>query len=131
MKISTAARNAACDAIVDLVDAGTPPGYLQIRTGSAPANPAAANTGTLLVTITLANPAFGSAATGVATLAGVSPATAVADGTAEHFRLFNNADTCILQGTCGTSGELVIDDAAIVDGGTVTVSSLTISVPEQ
>jgi len=41
-KISTAARNAACDAIVDLIDAGGA-GTLAIRTGAPPTNPSDAD----------------------------------------------------------------------------------------
>lgn len=45
-RISTSARNAAADAVVDLLDAGSGAGYIEIRTGSQPATPNTAATGT-------------------------------------------------------------------------------------
>ena len=69
VKISTNARNKACDSVVDLLDlgSGVSAGYIEIRTGSKPSNPATAATGTLLATLTFSNPAFGDAASGSAT----------------------------------------------------------------
>jgi hypothetical protein len=39
VKIPTATRNAACQALVSLFDAGSGPGYIEIRTGAGPATP--------------------------------------------------------------------------------------------
>ena len=69
-RLPTAARNAACDAVVDLLDAGAGAGTIKIYTGSQPASANDAASGTLLATITLSDPAFGAASTGVATMAG-------------------------------------------------------------
>ena len=133
-KISTGSRNAACDAIVDLIDAGTGAGTLKHYTGSQPTNVSDASSGTLLGTNTFSATAFGSASTGVATAASIASDTnAAASGTAGYFRIRQGAggDTAALsQGNSGTSGtDLVFDNATIVAGGTIAISSLTITVP--
>lgn len=130
LKISTTARNTACDGIVDLCDAGGA-GTLEIRTGSQPANPGTAASGTLLATFTLPNPAFGAASTGVATLNAVTSVTAAATGTAGYFRIKNNAGTAIMDGDCGTSGAtLNLNTTSITSGGNVSITSGTITMPE-
>ncbi|NJO82882.1 MAG: hypothetical protein HC828_08715 [Blastochloris sp.] len=57
-EISVAAQQAACDAIVDLIDGGSGAGYIEVRTGAPPATPATANSGTLLATLPMSDPAF-------------------------------------------------------------------------
>jgi len=132
-KISTSARNAACDAIVDLVDGGAGAGTLEVRTGSPPATPATADSGTLLATLTMSDPAFGSASTGVATASTITSDTnADASGDAGHFRVKDSSGNVIFQGTAGNSGDtpdLTFDNKSIVAGGTVAISSLTVTVP--
>jgi hypothetical protein len=133
-KLGTGARNAACDAIVDLVDVGTPNGYIQVRTGAAPTNPGDANSGTLLATLTFGATAFGAAATGVATANSItSDSSADASGDAGHFRVFDGNDVCIFQGTAGNAGDtpnMTFDNKSIVAGGTVACSSMTLTVPQ-
>ena len=135
VKIGTAARNGGCDGIVDLVDAGGGAGYLEIRTGAPPATPATADSGTLLATCPMAATAFGDSAVGIATAAGITSDTdAAATGTAGHFRLKDNAGVVILQGTAGEaadSADMTFDNKTIVDGGTIAVTAMTVTVPEQ
>jgi hypothetical protein len=126
--ITTAAANAACDAVVDLIDAGTPPGLLKIYAGTVPANANAALGGaTLLGTLTFSNPAFGAASSGVATASAItSDTSADATGTATFFRITNAAGTVIIQGNVDTSGaDLNLSSTSITSGGTIAVSSLT------
>lgn len=137
-KIATAVRNAACDAVVDRLDANTPPAVIRIRTGSPPTNVSDASSGTLLGTCTFSNPAFGAASTGVATANSITSDTnADASGTAGHFRVYQGAsgDTSAeWQGTAGVSGDspdLVFDNATIVAGGTIAISSMTVTMPIQ
>ena len=134
-KISTAARNAACDAIVDLVDGGTGAGYVEVRTGAPPTNPGSASTGTLLATCTMSDPAFGAAATGVATASSItSDTSADATGDAGHFRVYDSDANCIFQGTAGEaadSADMTFDNKSIVATGQVAISSMTVTVPEQ
>src|SRR5690606_27410908 len=85
-----AARNAAVNAVVDLVDGGTGAGYVEIRTGTQPATVDDPATGTLLVTIELAPQAFSSAVGGTATLESVPRGgTAEGTGTAGWFRVYD------------------------------------------
>jgi len=131
--ISTAARNAAADAVVDLVDAGSGAGYIEIRTGAKPAGPDSAATGTLLATLPMSDPAFGAAAVGVATASAITnDSSADASGTAGHFRIYDSDDAGIVDGDAGLSGsgaELILDDVDIVAGGTVSISALTVTMP--
>lgn len=133
-RISAGARTAAADAIVDLVDGGAAAGYIEIRTGAAPATPATADSGTLLATLTMSDPAFGAAATGVATASAItSDTSADASGDAGHFRIKDSDGNVILQGTAGEAADtpnLTFDDKSIVAGGTVAITALTVTVPQ-
>lgn len=131
MKISNTARSAMCDALVDLIDAGTPPGTLEVRTGSAPTNTTDADSGTLLATLTFSSTAFGAASNGVATANSITSDTNIdATGTAGHFRIKNAAGTVIMQGTCGTSGaDINWNSVSFVAGGTASISSMTVTQP--
>jgi len=133
--LATTARNAACDAIVDLIDAGAGAGTLKIRTGSQPANPQTAATGTLLATLTFSDPAFGAASTGVATASAITSDTNVDNsGTAGWARVYDSDgadpgdavfDMDIGQG----SGTLNFDNTVFVAGGTAAISSMSVTVP--
>jgi len=133
-KLSTSSRNAACDAIVDLIDGGTGAGTLKHYTGSQPTNVSDASSGTLLGTNTFSSTAFGSASTGVATAASITSDTnAAASGTAGYFRIRQGAggDTAALsQGNSSTSAaDLNFDNNVIVAGGTIAISSMTVTMP--
>lgn len=135
-KLSTAARNAAVDGIVDLIDAGTGAGTIAVRTGSPPTNVGDASTGTLLGTLTWAATAFGAASSGTATAASItSDTSADASGDAGYFRAYAGAagDTAALfQGSAGESADspdLVFDNKSIVAGGTIAISSFSITQP--
>jgi len=133
-KLGTTMRNGACDGIVDAIDGGTPPGRLEHRVGTQPANVSDASSGALLGTNLFANPAFGAAATGVATANAIgSDTNADASGTAGYFRIYTGAgaDTAALcQGNTSTSGaDLNFDNNVIVAGGTIAISAMTVTVP--
>lgn len=130
LSLGTAAKNAGCNAIVDLLDAGSGAGTIQIRDGVKPASVNDPVTGTLLATVTLPKPAFGDAVAGVATLAAVGSVVAAADGTASWFRAFDSAGTPIFGGTVGTSGaDLIVNTTAFQAGGTVQITSGTVTQP--
>ena len=120
--LTTATRNAAADAIVDLVDGGTTDanGDLVIQTSGD----------VEVATLAMSNPAFGAAAAGVATANSISDDTNATGGTAANFILQNRDNTEVIRGDCGTSGaELNLSSLSIGAGDTVSVSALTLTVP--
>lgn len=131
MKISTAARNAAVNAVVGLLDAGAGAATLAIRTGSPPTNVSDADAGTLLATLTFSDPSFGSASSGTATANAITSDTNVDNtGTAGHFRAKDSDGNTVLQGTCGTSAtDMVWNSVSFVAGGTAACSSFTVTCP--
>lgn len=132
-QLATATQNAKADAAVDLIDGGAGAGTLKIYSGAQPASANDAASGTLLVTVTLADPAYGSAASGVAALAGTPlSATASAGGTAGWFRVEDSAGATIFDGAVtatGGGGELELDNTSITNGQTVNINSLPYTQP--
>lgn len=138
-KIGSGEQAAACDAIVDRLDAGAGPGRIDILDGARPANISDASPGTVLASPTFAEPAFGAAnASGVATANAIVSDTAAANsGTATHARCFADgaaATDAVIEMLAGESDDaptpqLIFDDAVIVAGGTVAISSFTFTVP--
>jgi hypothetical protein len=132
LRISTTARNAAADAVVDLVDAGAAAGTLKIYTGAQPATANTAPSGTLLATVTLVDPAFGNAATGTAAAADPAAVTGAAAGTAGWFRVADSNGNTVFDGAVtatGGGGELELATTTISVGVTVDISALTITMP--
>lgn len=134
-RLATATQNAACNAQVDRIDSGTgtASGRIQVYTGAQPANANGAPSGTLLVEFVLANPAFGDAAAGVATLQGVPiTAAASADGTAGWFRALDRAGGTVFDGSVtasGGGGQLELDDIDLVNGQSVSITAGTYTMP--
>lgn len=120
-----ALRNAQLDAIT--TQAGTL-AKLRIYNGTRPAT---GGTPTTLLAELICNATFAPAATGgVLTLNAISSdATADATGTATWFRIVKtDGTTHVMDGNVGTSGsDLNFDSVSFVAGGTVAVSSFTIT----
>jgi hypothetical protein len=131
LRLSTAARNAATDAVVDLIDGGAGAGTIAIRTGAQPTNVGDADSGTLLGTLTFSDPAFGASSTGVATASAItSDTSADASGTAGHARIKDSTPAILMDCTCGQgSGDVNFDNNVIVAGGTIAISSMTFTTP--
>lgn len=125
VRLDTDIRNALASAI----SAGFPAGAtVEIRTGSQPASANTAPSGTLLATITLPATPWAAAAAGSVAKQGTWSATAVATGTAGYARIINSTNA--IDFSVGTSGtDWIIDNASIVSGGTVTITSASITVP--
>lgn len=120
--LTTTAQNAACDAVVDLIDVGS---------GDANGDLVIMTSGDVEVaTLAFSNPAFGSAVAGVATAATISDDTNATGGTAALFKFQNRDNTEVLRGTVGTSGaDLIISSTNIGAGDTIQVSSFTVTMP--
>ena len=141
LRISTAARNAAVAAIAALVDGGSGAGVIRVYSGSQPATPATSPSGTLLLEFTCSDPAFGSPATGVVNL-DITPAVAddgITNGTAGYFRICDSTEAAgtglgIVDGSVtatGGGGDLTLSTTSITTGLTVTITSLTLTMPAQ
>lgn len=124
LTLSTTARNAACDAVVDLTDGGTTDAGGDLIIMDASSNE--------LVVITLQNPAFGNAANGTATING-TPISAIASatGTATQAKIRDRNNVDIITGlTVGTSGtDVIIENTSITSGQTVNLNSGSITMP--
>ncbi|MFZ4761266.1 MAG: hypothetical protein ACOYK8_00420 [Alphaproteobacteria bacterium] len=127
-QLSTSLRNNMLDQISSSVGAS---GILKIFTGAAPANVAAADSGTLLVSLTCNATFAPAAAGGILTLNSISSANAVASGSAGYFRLYqSNGTTCVSQGSVGTSGaDLNIISTNITNTQPVQIDSWIITAP--
>jgi len=125
LQYSVTVNNARLDAIETAI--GTTP-TLEIRTGAVPANCAAADSGTVLATVTLPSDWMAAASSASKSKSGTwTDASADATGTAGHFRIKQGA-TCHLQGTYGTSGtDMVGDSASFTAGQSFTVNTFTIN----
>lgn len=125
--LTTAARNAAADAVVDLLDGGTPgdaSGDITFATSGAAVN---------LCTCALTNPAFGAASSGVATAATISQGTVSGSSNPSTIAvaLFRNrANTEIFRCAVGTSGsDINLSAVAVNNGDTIDITSLTYTQP--
>lgn len=133
LTLSAAAQNAMANAIADLCDAGSGAGYIEIRTGAAPASPDDAATGTLLATLPLSDPAFGDASAGVVTANAITAdGSADASGTAGYGRVYDSDDNPIFDGDCtavGGGGVFQLNAVAITAGGQVSCTSGSLTMP--
>jgi len=136
--LPAATRNAAADAVVDLADAGSGAAYIELRSGSKPATPGDTATGTLLVTFTLNDPAFGNAGASAAGRADLSlspaiSATGAASGDVGWFRLYDSDDNVIMDGTVsatGGGGDLTMSTVTVSSGLDVNLTSGSVTMPE-
>lgn len=134
--ISTAARNAACDSVVDLLDAGAAAPKLRIYSGTQPAGPdTAIGAQVLLAELAMdATAAFGASGTGTANLDAtpVLSATGLAAGTAAWFRMLDSNNLAVIDGSAGLSAgspDLTLNTTTISVGVTVEVSAGSITMP--
>jgi hypothetical protein len=101
---------------------------LRIYSGTRPATGAAPG-GTLLAELTCGSPFAPAASGGVLTANSITTNQAAASGTASWFRVVaSNGTTHVVDGDVGTSGsDLNLSSTSIVEGGDVSVTSLTIT----
>ena len=92
--LTTAARDAACNAIVDLLDAGAGAGYIEFQTAASAE----------AATLTFSDPAFGNSSIGVAIADTITADPGATGGVVDRFRLFDSNALEIL------SGSLALDE---------------------
>lgn len=137
VRVNDAARDAAVAAVIAALDASATPARARVYTGTQPATPADAPTGTLLAEFTLSDPSFGTPSGGSAAL-DVTPALTddgLAAGTAGWCRLLTGDEAAsdgqgVIDGTVGTSGAMLnLNSTTISVGVAVNITSGSISLP--
>ena len=129
MQYSVAVRDAQNDQFE--VQAGTA-AILEIRSGAQPANCAAADSGTLLASMTLPSDWMGASSSGVKSKSGTwQDLLANATGTAGHFRIKDSGGTTThMQGSVtvtGGGGDITLDNTSIATNQPVTISTFAIT----
>jgi hypothetical protein len=132
--ITTAVKNAMLAAFTALIDAGTPPGFLNIydSTGTGqPAGPATAvSTQVRLAHLTFSSTSFAAPSAGATAANTITSDTSAVAGTATWFRITNAAATAILDGTVGLSGcDINFNTVTFSTGATIACTSLTFTHP--
>jgi hypothetical protein len=121
-KLSNAARSAAADAVLALLDAGAAGGTIKVYTGSQPAGPdTAVGAQVLLATFTMdATRAYAAAANGVAAMDATPTltATGLAAGTAAWYRMADSNGVAVIDGAVTATG----------GGGEMQLNTTTVSV---
>lgn len=138
LKTTKAIAAAAFDVLLDNINeegGSNAAGYVRFYTGSAPADLATAETGTLLAQCALVDgsqPAFGATNTTTLVATGYTSggkfaedASANASGAAGYWRLYTHGGTARLQGTVGTSGaDINLNSLTITSGLPVIITAL-------
>jgi hypothetical protein len=136
VRISTVARNDACNAVVDRIDNGgtNPAGHIEIRTDTMPGNPQTAATGTLLATLNFSNPAFQPAVNGVTNVNTIADDNDIdATGVAGWFRFYDRDGNAIMDGTIttiGGGGDLEFNNVQFVKEGIAQIHDFSVTMPE-
>lgn len=129
LQFSVTVRNARGDAIETAIGASA---KLKIRSGAAPANCAAADTGTVLASMDLPSDYMAAASSGVKGKSGTwQDSSADAAGTAAHFRIYaNDGTTCHMQGTVTATdgaGDMKVDNVIFALGQSFTITTFNIT----
>lgn len=117
--LETASRNAACDAVVDLIDTGGA-GTLEFETSGD----------VEVATITFGATAFGAASTGTATANATTADSSATGGTVAQASAYGGNTTKYIEFSVATSGQDIdISSVTVAATDTVTLSSLTVTMP--
>lgn len=126
LQYSVPVNNARLDAVEAAIGATA---KLRIYSGAAPANCAAAATGSLLCEMVLPADWMTAAAAGVKAKTGTWSGAGAIAGTAGYFRIVDNSGaTCGIQGTCGQgAGDMSLDNVNIAVSQVVTVGTFSLT----
>ncbi len=104
---------------------------LELRSGAAPANCAAVDTGVLIASMTLPVDAMAASSAGVKSKLGTwEDLVANNGGVIAHYRLKTSAGVCKMQGSAsqtGGGGEIIVDNATVIAGQKVTITAFDIT----
>jgi hypothetical protein len=129
IQFAVATRNARLNAVETEIGASP---ILKIRTGAAPSDCAAADSGDCLATMTLPADYMLDAAAGVKAKSGTwQDLLADAAGVAGHFRIYDSGGVvCHIQGSCslpGAGGDMVLINTNIAINQPITVDTFTLT----
>jgi hypothetical protein len=121
---STAALNAACNAVVDLIDVGSTraTGYLNIYNTDS----------TLMAYLPCSNPAFMTSVDGTATANTITDATCMIDSTASYFHFVDRDSTYVYGGSISKTsgiGDMKIPVVELAHDAVISISSAKYIVP--
>lgn len=132
IKFRATTKTNTLNAIKTDIDSGGAAGKVRIYSGSMPADPDTAATGTLLAELALSYPC-GTIGSGTLTFSSITQDSAADNsGTAGYFRVLTSANTSIFDGdvsATGGGGMLQLNTTSIVAGGPVVITSMTVSIP--
>lgn len=132
IRLPSASRDAACDAVTGRADLGAAAGKMRVYTGAQPASANDAASGTLLVDVPLPDPSFVSGGVGVNTLNDPGSVNATAAGVAGWARILDSDNNTVMDmsvGMTGSGADLIVTNTNlavgqafdILSGGTVTM----------
>ena len=130
IQLSVAVRNAMLDAIETAIGAGA---VIKMRTGAQPANNAAADSGTVIATITTAADFMAAANAGAKAFSNLplTDVAAEAAGTIAHYRVYAaDGTTCHMQGTVtltGAGGDMTVDNNVVQGNQQFSITSWSIN----
>lgn len=130
VQLSTGVRNAMLDAIESTIGTSA---VVKLKSGAPPANCAAADSGTVIATFSLASDWMAAASSGSKAFSStpIDDLSADNSGTLAHYRVYaSDGTTCHMQGTItatGGGGDLTVDNVAVTAGQKVTITSWTIN----
>lgn len=82
--------------------------------GTMPGTCEAGDDGTELASLSLPNPVWGTPSANVFQTSSITPGSVTTNGTCQYWRMKDNADTCILQGTAavGSGGSIIFNSVS-------------------
>lgn len=130
IQLSTAASNAILNALETAIGVSA---IVKLRTGAKPANCAAADSGTVVATFSLASDWMAAASAGSKAFSSTPLTDSSADnsGTLGHFRVYaSDGTTCHIQGSItvtGGGGDMQVDNTSVTAGQSVSITSWSIN----
>lgn len=130
IQLSVAVRDAMLNAIETAIGTSA---VLKLKTGAQPANCAAADSGTVVATFSLASDwmAASSSASKAFSSTPLTDSSADASGTLQHYRVYaSDGTTCHMQGSItatGGGGDLTVDNTSVTAGQSVQITSWAIN----
>lgn len=130
IQLSVTVRNAMLDAIETAIGTSA---VIKLKSGAQPADCAAADSGTVIATISLASDYMSAASSGSKAFSSTPLEDASADalGTLAHYRVYaSDGTTCHMQGTItatGGGGNMTVDNTSVTAGQDIKITAWTIN----